>query len=194
MTASLPVMDDQMSRRLLHRTAIERATDAELAAMSDELSTELALLQGDLAAQDYALFDDATLRSGIAYLEYQLADIVKQSERRLRARRFAHHPKVEPHEDFRSRFDAMRCADIVEAIQTLGTLLNKRGKEWWGLCSFHHERTPSFAVNLEKGFWRCHGCQRGGDLVSFVMQQRHLNAIEALGFLEAIVSVPGVAA
>jgi hypothetical protein len=191
MTASLSMMDDRSARRLMNRTATERASDGELAAISDELSTELALLQGDLAVQDFSHFDDATLRSGIAYLQHQLADVVKQSERRLRARRFALPPNIEAQVDFRFRFDAMRCADIVEAIQTLGIILRKRGREWWGHCPFHEERTPSFAVNAEKGVWRCHGCQRGGDLVRFVMEQKHLNAVEALRFLEEIVSVPG---
>jgi CHC2 zinc finger len=194
MTAWVSMMDDRPARRLLSRSAIERATDAELAAISDELSTELALLQGDLAEQDYSLFDDAMLCSGIAYLSHQLQAVIKQSERRLRARRFAYHPNIEPHEDFRYRFDAMRCADIVEALQTLGTPLQKRGREWWGLCPFHQERTRSFAVSLEKGVWRCHGCQRGGDLISFAMQKHYLNAVEALRFLEIFVSVPGVAA
>src|SRR5215204_707572 len=194
MMASMSMVQDRTARRLLQRSAVERATDAELAAMSDELGTELALLQGDLGAQDYSLFDDATLRSGTAYLEHQLADVAKQCERRLRARHFSQHPGADPQEDYRHRFDAMRCADIVEAIQTLGTPLQKRGREWWGLCPFHQERTPSFAVSLEKGVWRCHGCQRGGDLVGFVMQQRHLNAVESLRFLEEIITAPGVAA
>ena len=194
MMASMSMVQDRTARRLLQRSAVERATDAELAAMSDELGTELALLQGDLVAQDYSLFDDATLRSGIAYLEHQLADVAKQCERRLRARHFSQHPGADPQDDCRYRFDAMRCADIVEAIQTLGTLLQKRGREWWGRCPFHQERTPSFAVSLEKGVWRCHGCQRGGDLVGFVMQQRHLNAVESLRFLEEIITAPGVAA
>jgi len=194
MMASMSMVQDRTARRLLQRSAVERATDAELAAMSDELGTELALLQGDLVAQDYSLFDDATLRSGIAYLEHQLADVAKQCERRLRARHFSQHPGADPQDDCRYRFDAMRCADIVEAIQTLGTPLQKRGREWWGRCPFHHERTPSFAVCLEKGVWRCHGCQRGGDLVGFVMQQRHLNAVESLRFLEEIITAPGVAA
>src|SRR5215207_3232694 len=104
MTALLSMMDDRSARRLLCRSAIERATDPELAATSDEFSTELALLQGDLAARDYSLFGNATLRSGIAYLEHQLEEVVKQSERRLRARRFAHQPNTEPHQDFRYRF------------------------------------------------------------------------------------------
>jgi hypothetical protein len=162
--------------------------------MAGEYEVERALLLGDLAAGDYRLFDEPTLKNGIAFYEHHLAEIAQQAERRLRARRFLHRSAPDVHEDFRVRFDAMRLADIVDAIQTLGVPLTKRGREHWGLCPFHHERTPSFAVNGEKGVWRCHGCQRGGDLAAFVMQQRHLNAIEALRFLEEIVDVPGVAA
>jgi DNA primase len=60
--------------------------------------------------------------------------------------------------------------------------------------SIQRASDAELAVNAEKGVWRCHGCQRGGDLVGFVMHQRHLNAVEALRFLEEIVDVPGVAA
>ena len=88
----------------------------------------------------------------------------------------------------------MRAADIVDGIQTLGIPLRKQGREWWGLSPFHQENSPSFAVNQDKAVWYCHGCQRRGDLVGFVMQQHHLNAVEALRFLEEIVNVPGVAA
>jgi hypothetical protein len=182
------------SRQLLQRSSIQRASDPELAAMVEEYEVERALLVGDLAAGDFSLFDEPTLRNGIDLYEHHLAEIAQQAERRLRARRVAHDSDINRDEEFRARFDAMRVADIVEAIQTLGTPLQKRGREWWGLCLFHQERTPSFAVNAEKGVWRCHGCQRGGDLVGFVMQQRHLSAVEALRFLEEIVSVPGVAA
>jgi hypothetical protein len=194
MTPYLAPTQVEASKRLLHRIAIERASDAELVAITDELSTELALLHGDLQANDFSLYDEPTLRKGIAYIECQLAEVVKQSERRLRARRPHHLPGTDQTDDFRRRFDAMRCADIAEAIQTLGVPLDRRGREWWGLCPFHQERSPSFAVNAEKGVWHCHGCQQGGDLVGFVMRQRHLNAVEALRFLEQIVSVPGVAA
>jgi hypothetical protein len=162
--------------------------------MAAEFETERALLLGDLDAGDFSLFDEATLRNGIAFYEHHLAEIAQQADRRLRARLYRRQSDSRPHEDFRARFDAMRLADIVDAIQTLGTPLQKCGREWWGVCPFHQERTPSFAVNAEKGVWRCHGCQRGGDLVAFTMQQRHLNAVEALRFLEVLVDVPGVAA
>jgi hypothetical protein len=188
------VADHHTARRLLQRSSVERASDPELAAIADEYAIERALLLGDLAARDFSHFDEATLRNGIAYYEYHLAELAQQAERRLRSRQFRLRSDSDPHEDFRSRFSAMRLADIVDAIQTLGTPLQKRGREWWGLCPFHEEKSASFAVNGEKAVWRCHGCQRGGDLVAFVMQQRHLNAVEALRFLEEIVDVPGVAA
>jgi hypothetical protein len=195
MNLRLTVAEAQAARASLRRLATERASDQELAGIADELGFELALLQGDLAADDYSLFDERTLRSTIAFYEHDLAAVTKQAERRLRSRRYAQrHPGRDPHEDFRARFAAMRLTDIVDAIQSLGTPLQKRSREWWGLCPFHPERTPSFAVNTEKGVWRCHGCQRGGDLVAFDMRQQHLNAVEALRFLEEIVNVPGVAA
>lgn len=51
--------------------------------------------------------------------------------------------------------------------------LKKRGREYVGLCPFHAERTPSFALNAEKRLWHCYGCGAGGDLIRFV--QRHEN-------------------
>jgi hypothetical protein len=173
--------------------AVERATDLELVAIEAELSVELALLRGDLAANDFS-DDEPTVRNGIAYIEHQLEAVARQAERRLRARRWMTAFPGDPHEDFQTRFDAMRRVDIVEAIQTLGVPLKKRGREWWAICPFHHEKTPSLAVNIEKDVWHCHSCHRGGDLVTFAAERYHLNAVEALRFLEEIIDVPGVAA
>jgi hypothetical protein len=194
MTSLLTAPEAHESRRLLQRSSVQRASDRELAAMAEEYDVERALLQGDLTAGDSSLFDEETLRNGIAFYEYHLGEIAKQAERRLCSRQFRMRSNTDQDEDFRARFDAMRVADIVDAIQTLGTPLRKRGREWWGLCPFHQERTPSFAVSMEKGVWRCHGCHRGGDLVSFVMEHRHVNAVEALRFLEEIINVRGITA
>jgi len=59
------------------------------------------------------------------------------------------------------------------------TPLKKRGAEFWGLCPFHKEKTPSFTVNDEKGLYHCFGCNAGGDAIEFVKQ------IEGVSFREA---------
>ena len=59
------------------------------------------------------------------------------------------------------------------------TELKPRGRDYWGCCPFHKEKTPSFKVAPEKGTWYCFGCQEGGDAIDFVMK------IENLGFSEA---------
>src|SRR5207302_2020396 len=46
--------------------------------------------------------------------------------------------------------------------------LTKRGREFVGLCPFHQEKTPSFTLNEQMQSWYCFGCQKGGDLFTFV--------------------------
>ena len=58
--------------------------------------------------------------------------------------------------------------------------LTRRGGEYLGLCPFHNEKTPSFAVNEEKGFYHCFGCGAQGGLFDFVMNT------EGLSFLAAV--------
>ncbi len=58
--------------------------------------------------------------------------------------------------------------------------LEKSGTNYKALCPFHNEKTPSFMVNVERNFWYCFGCQKGGDIFSFLME------IEGLEFREAL--------
>ena len=58
--------------------------------------------------------------------------------------------------------------------------LTKRGREFSGLCPFHNEKTPSFTLNEEKGFYHCFGCGAHGDVVGFVMRA------DGLAFPEAV--------
>ena len=58
--------------------------------------------------------------------------------------------------------------------------LTKRGREYMGLCPFHHEKTPSFTINDDKGFYHCFGCGAHGDIV------RYLTDAEKMPFLEAV--------
>ncbi|MBP9999726.1 MAG: DNA primase [Proteobacteria bacterium] len=52
--------------------------------------------------------------------------------------------------------------------------LVKKGQNYWGCCPFHNEKTPSFSVSEEKGFYHCFGCGAHGDIISFVMNTEHL--------------------
>jgi DNA primase len=63
--------------------------------------------------------------------------------------------------------------------------LRKAGARFVGLCPFHAEKTPSFSVNAEQGFYYCFGCHAGGDAISFLRELHGLNFREALEQLAA---------
>ena len=70
--------------------------------------------------------------------------------------------------------------------------LVRRGREYAGLCPFHHEKTPSFYVVEDKSFFHCFGCGAHGDAIGFVMRSDNLDFIEAIEKLagEAGLAVP----
>jgi len=70
-------------------------------------------------------------------------------------------------------------ADIVDIIGEL-VPLKKAGREYKANCPFHEERTPSFYVVPEKGFYKCFGCGKSGDVFSFVMERLGLDFVEAV--------------
>lgn len=53
--------------------------------------------------------------------------------------------------------------------------LVKKGQNYWGCCPFHNEKTPSFSVNEDKGFYHCFGCGEHGDIISFVMKSENVD-------------------
>lgn len=71
-------------------------------------------------------------------------------------------------------------AKTVDLAALIGThvRLTKRGRSFWGCCPFHKEKTPSFKV--EMGFYKCFGCGKGGDAISWVRESEHLNFEEAI--------------
>ncbi|PIT94166.1 DNA primase [Candidatus Falkowbacteria bacterium CG10_big_fil_rev_8_21_14_0_10_43_11] len=69
--------------------------------------------------------------------------------------------------------------DIVEVIREY-IQLKPVGVNFTARCPFHREKTPSFVVSPERQIWRCFGCQKGGDVFSFVME------IEGLSFIETL--------
>src|SRR4029078_5611282 len=70
-------------------------------------------------------------------------------------------------------------ANIVQVVQEY-VPLKKAGKTYKGLCPFHGERTPSFTVDPDKGFFYCFGCHAGGDAFKF------LELHEKVGFQDAV--------
>ena len=79
-------------------------------------------------------------------------------------------------EEVRSR------ADIVEIVGA-HVRLRRAGRNFVGLCPFHNEKTPSFSVNAERGFFHCFGCNTGGSVFNFIMR------VEGLTFPEAVRSL-----
>ena len=58
--------------------------------------------------------------------------------------------------------------DIVDVISGY-VKLQKKGANYFGLCPFHNEKTPSFSVAPEKGFYYCFGCHASGNAIKFLM-------------------------
>ena len=75
--------------------------------------------------------------------------------------------------------DVKAQADIVQVVQD-HVPLKKAGTSFKGLCPFHAEKTPSFHVNRDKGFFHCFGCGTGGDVVKFVELQEKLSFPDAV--------------
>ena len=74
------------------------------------------------------------------------------------------------------------AANIVEVVSEFVTL-RKSGANYKGLCPFHDEKTPSFMVSPSRGTCHCFGCGKGGNAVSFIMEQEQMTYPEALRWL-----------
>lgn len=72
--------------------------------------------------------------------------------------------------------------DIVEVIGEY-VQLKKQGKNYFGLCPFHDEKSPSFSVVKEKQFFHCFGCGKSGNVFNFLMEKETFTFIEAVQFL-----------
>jgi DNA primase len=70
--------------------------------------------------------------------------------------------------------------DIVAVVSESMPSLKRRGRSWVGLCPFHKEKTPSFHVNADKGFFHCFGCKESGSAIDFLMKQDGLTFPEAV--------------
>lgn len=80
-------------------------------------------------------------------------------------------------------FDAIRAANPIETIIGQAVDLKKAGREYKGCCPFHDERTPSFHVIPDKGFYHCFGCGAHGDVIDFVAAFQRIEPMEAIAML-----------
>ncbi|MFQ6604423.1 MAG: DNA primase [Fidelibacterota bacterium] len=71
------------------------------------------------------------------------------------------------------------AADILDVVSQVVDL-KKRGRNYFGLCPFHHEKTPSFSVAPDKEIYHCFGCGRGGNAINFIMEYEKIDFIDAI--------------
>ena len=75
-----------------------------------------------------------------------------------------------------------QAADIVEVVGDFVSL-KKKGKDYKACCPFHDEKTPSFSVSAARNIFKCFGCGKGGDAITFVMEIENVSYVEALRYL-----------
>lgn len=78
--------------------------------------------------------------------------------------------------------EVLQRADIVEIIEQF-IRLKKRGANYVANCPFHNESTPSFSVNPARGIFKCFGCGKGGNAVTFVQEHEKLSFPEAIKWI-----------
>ncbi len=80
------------------------------------------------------------------------------------------------------------ATDLVAVISQY-TQLKRVGRRWSGLCPFHNEKTPSFSVNAEEGFYHCFGCKASGDAITFLREKEQLDFV---GAVESLANRAGI--
>ncbi|WP_050606841.1 DNA primase [Clostridium niameyense] len=78
--------------------------------------------------------------------------------------------------------------DIVEVISE-DVKLKRAGRNYFGLCPFHHEKTPSFSVSQDKQIYKCFGCGEVGNVITYTMKTKNLSFPEAIKLLADRVNI-----
>src|SRR6476659_6702170 len=81
------------------------------------------------------------------------------------------------------------ASDIVDVIGSY-LPLKKAGANFLALCPFHKEKTPSFNVNPHKQIFHCFGCNKGGDVFSFVREYENIGFVDAVRRLAERARIP----
>lgn len=85
----------------------------------------------------------------------------------------------------KSQVERVRTACDIMSVVSEYVHLTRKGRNFWGLCPFHNEKTPSFTVDPDRQIYKCFGCGKGGDVFAFVMDKKGLSFAEALAELAA---------
>ena len=80
-------------------------------------------------------------------------------------------------------------SDIVDVVSSY-VELKRKGNNYFGLCPFHNEKTPSFSVAPDKQIYHCFGCKKGGGVINFIMEIEGLSFPEAVEFLAKRANIP----
>ncbi|MEN8676218.1 MAG: DNA primase, partial [Alteriqipengyuania sp.] len=82
--------------------------------------------------------------------------------------------------------DQLRTRVTLSSVIMRTTKLQRAGREWKACCPFHDEKTPSFTVNDQKGFYHCFGCGAHGDVIRWMTDQRGLQFMDAVKELAVV--------
>ncbi|NLI61444.1 MAG: DNA primase [Clostridiales bacterium] len=90
-------------------------------------------------------------------------------------------------EDF---IEEVRVANEITDVISEYISLKPKGRNFFGLCPFHNEKTPSFSVDPQKQLYHCFGCGEGGNVFSFVMAQERLDFVDSVKLLAERKGIP----
>lgn len=85
--------------------------------------------------------------------------------------------------------EILNTSDIVDIISET-VILKKSGRNYFGLCPFHSEKTPSFSVNDSKQIFHCFGCSVGGNVISYLMKYHGISFPEAVKMISRRYNIP----
>lgn len=90
--------------------------------------------------------------------------------------------------------DVQKANDIVDVVGEY-VQLKKQGRNYFGLCPFHEEKTPSFSVTQDKQIYHCFGCKKGGNVFNFLMEIENYSFAESLKVLaeQSGITLPKIA-
>ena len=86
---------------------------------------------------------------------------------------------------FISRESIEEVSNRTDIVQVVGerVQLTQKGRDWWGCCPFHQDKTPSFSVSPEKKFYYCFSCHATGTAIDFIKEMDKVSFSEAVSLL-----------